>query len=127
MAMHRLRTQQPPPVNCPAKDESGVVLRALYKMNWMLIYYVAIILEIISATVKFIKTRVFTLLSSQLQSHKTVLEVLQSHKAELKKHPNHLTVILSRDTVNYEDLSKLIYWAMGLGVQYFSLYDPKGE
>lgn len=127
MTMQRVRTQQPPPVNCSDKDESGVVLRALYKMNWMLIYYVAIILEIIAATVKFIKTRVLTLLSSQLQSNKTVLEVLESHKAELKKHPNHLTVILSRDTVNYEDLSKLIYWAMGLGVQYFSLYDPKGE
>lgn len=107
--------------------ESGAVLRGLYKLNWILIYYVAVLLELISLSVKTIKSRVHTLLSSQSGAARAPLDLLLHHKGELKKHPNHLAVILSRDRVQYEDLSKLIHWAMGLGVQYFSLYDPKGE
>lgn len=106
---------------------SCFILRSLYRLNWMLIYYVAIALELIAMTVKVLKSRLHTLLSSSRGSARTPLEELQSHKTELKKHPNHLAVILSKDQVQYEDLSKLIHWAMGLGVQCFSLYDPKGE
>lgn len=114
----------PSTANC----DSGLLLRALYKMNWMLIYYVAILLELIAFSVKTIKSRLHTVLSNHGSgSARSPLDVLQSHQSELKKQPNHLAVILSKDTVQYEDLSKLIHWAMALGVQYFSLYDPKGE
>lgn len=129
MSVHKARPQQQQHQqhNFSPASESGVVLKALYKMNWMLIYYVAILLELIALSLKVVKSRLHTLLSGQRGSTKSPLELLQSHRAELKKHPNHLAVILSKDTVQYEDLSKLIHWAMGLGVQYFSLYDPKGK
>lgn len=104
-----------------------MLLRALYQMNWMLIYYVAILLELIAHTVKVVKARLHSAMDRQRGTPQSPLDVLQRHKAELKKHPNHLAVILSRDAVQFEDVSKLIHWAMGLGVQYFSVYDPKGE
>lgn len=103
----------------------------MYKMNWMLIYYVAILLELIMLTVKAIKTRLAHLSASimfpnQLKGPDSTVDLLLNHKEELKKHPNHLAVILSSRTIHYEDLSKLIHWSMGLGVECVSLYDPKG-
>lgn len=103
----------------------------MYKMNWMLIYYVAILLDLIFVMVKGIKTRLGHLSASLLhpaltKTPESTLDLLLNHKEELKKHPKHLAVILSNRTIQYEDLSKLIHWAMGLGIECFSLYDPKG-
>lgn len=114
-----------------APSSSDYVLKRFFRLNWLLIYYVAILLDLISSSVKFVNDRLNQVRLGLAFRGKgkslSLVEVLQSHKGELKKCPKHLAVILSRDTVQVDDLSKLIHWAMGLGVEYFSLYDPKGE
>lgn len=129
-----VKQHQPEPYSAlsssSSSDKSGV-MRAIYKMNWMLIYYVAVLLELIMLTVKAIKIRMAHLTAAlmfpKLKGPESTVDLLLNHKEELKKHPNHLAVILSSSTVQYEDLSKLIHWSMALGLECFSLYDPKGE
>ena len=110
--------------DAPAKGAKGFK-QTVFRMIWLLMIYVMMFLHLLKCYMKALKRSKFV--QSFREYKKPALETLMIHTDELEKHPKHLSLILSRDTVSFEDVTKLIYWAMGADVRYFSLYDPKGE
>lgn len=99
-----------------------------YRLNWMLLYYVAVLVEMIVATVGLLRSRIHEIMRSLYGPKlKGAEETIEMHKVILKKLPQHLAILLNDDSVLYEDVSNFIYWSMAVGVQHISIYDHKGD
>lgn len=63
-----------------------------------------------------------------LTKHKgTKLSHIVADARRLDKLPSHLALMIGEDTLSLADLASVVCWAVAAGVQFISLYDPKGE
>lgn len=63
-----------------------------------------------------------------LTKHKgTKLCHIVADARRLDKLPFHLALVIGEDKLSMADLANVVCWAVAAGVQFISLYDPKGE
>lgn len=63
-----------------------------------------------------------------LAKHKgTKLDIIQRDVKELAKLPIHLAVAVNEKDLSYTDLARLVNWSFAAGIQFVSLYDPRGR
>ena len=55
------------------------------------------------------------------------LECIQEDTKELKKIPQHLTLIVHEERLSHADLAKLVTWAFAAGTHHVSIYNSQGR
>ena len=55
------------------------------------------------------------------------LELIQRDVQRLEKLPIHLALVVNERPVSYGDLARMVNWSFSVGIQYLTLYDPRGE
>lgn len=125
--MNSVRGQRQPQY----KHRAGTGGQVTFNLSWLAFYYAAVLVELVFSTIKMMRARFRDLARYVMNPGgklllKSVADQMQTHRTLLKKLPNHLSVILSNEVARFEDLRNLIYWSMATGVQYVSVYDPKG-
>ena len=62
-----------------------------------------------------------------LAKHKgSKLELIQRDVQQLEKLPLHLALVVNERDLTYCDLAKIVNWCFCVGIQYVTLYDPRG-
>ena len=63
-----------------------------------------------------------------LTKHKgSKLELIQRDVQELQKLPVHLALLVNERQISHSDLARLVNWCFCAGINYVSLYDPRGQ
>ena len=63
-----------------------------------------------------------------LSKHKgTKFDLVQRDVQSLEKLPVHLALVVNERPLSHCDLARIVNWCFCVGVQYVSLYDPRGE
>lgn len=55
------------------------------------------------------------------------LECIQEDTKEMKKIPQHLTLIVHEERLSHADLAKVVTWAFAAGIHHVSIYNSQGR
>ena len=55
------------------------------------------------------------------------LDAIQAESRKLEKIPQHLAIVFQESDLCLESVASILCWSFAAGVQYTSVYDPKGE
>ena len=69
----------------------------------------------------------WTGLAYALKHKGSKLECIQEDTKELKKIPQHLTLIIHEEKLSPTDLAKVVTWAFASGIHNVSIYTSQGE
>ena len=62
-----------------------------------------------------------------LQTRRDQVDLVQRDVQSLEKLPVHLALVVNERPLSHCDLARMVNWCFCVGVQYVSLYDPRGE
>lgn len=100
----------------------------LYKAAWLLLHFIAGLVEIIGSLWTFVKFGCVQLWEKNYRNDiKSCKRVLELARNDLEKIPGHLAIILGGEEPDFRILSNVIFWCLSIGIQHVSFYDHKGR
>ena len=97
---------------------SAAVLRAILETVHLLLWLRHILEALVVATKRSL---------DHLNLKDKSLDSIQAESRKLEKIPQHLAIVFQESELRLEYVAKLLCWSFAAGVQYTSVYDPKGE
>lgn len=98
---------------------SAVVLRAILETIHFLLWLRQLL------RVLFVNTK--TVLGDLIRHKDKSLCSIQADAKQLDKVPHHLAIVFQESELCLESIARLLCWSFAAGIQYTSIYDPRGE